>query len=36
VATDGVVVIDRLGYPGAQGLIRSYGEIARIVGASDV
>jgi iron complex transport system substrate-binding protein len=35
VATDGVVVVDRLGYPGAQGLIRFYGEIARIVGAAD-
>lgn len=35
VAADGVVVVDRLGYPGAQGLIRFYGEIARIVGAAD-
>lgn len=30
-----VVVIDRLGYPGARGLIRFYDEVARIVGASE-
>jgi iron complex transport system substrate-binding protein len=34
VAADGVVVVDRLGYPGAQGLIRFYGEVARIVAAT--
>jgi ABC-type Fe3+-citrate transport system substrate-binding protein len=31
VAADGVVVIDRLGYPGARGLIRFYGEIADLL-----
>jgi ABC-type Fe3+-hydroxamate transport system substrate-binding protein len=35
VAADSVVVVDCLGYPGAQGLIRFYGEITRIVGAAD-
>jgi hypothetical protein len=34
VADDGVVIVDRLGNPGAQRLIRFYGEIAPIVGAA--
>lgn len=34
VAADRVVVIDRLGYPGAPGLIRFYGEIPGLLGPS--
>jgi hypothetical protein len=34
VADDGVVIVDRLGNPGAQRLIQFYGEIAPIDGAA--
>jgi hypothetical protein len=34
VAADRVVVIDRLGYPGAPGLIRFYGEVPGLLGPS--
>jgi ABC-type Fe3+-hydroxamate transport system substrate-binding protein len=33
VQTDDVVVVDRLGYPGAPGLIRFYEELPSIVGS---
>lgn len=34
VAANHVVIIDRLGYPGAQGLIRFYGEVAGMLAAA--